>query len=230
MSLARIAVLILLLIPTVLVMAQPADTVGVRSDTTLLRVAEPFPPDTAFIPVDTVAAAAPGETVVDTLPAAARMDRRDLPWRERHSPRKATILSAVVPGAGQIYNRKYWKAPIVWAGLGITYTFIQDNTREYQRYRTAYLALVDGDPDTVDEFEGQYAPSEVRVVMETYQRWRDVSYIAIAGVYILNIIDASVDAHFVRFDVSPDLTLGIGPSLPVAAMGGMGLSFSLAVR
>ena len=189
-----------------IVRGQATDTVGVSSDTTLIRTAEPFAIDSVVIEADT------------------------LTWRERHSPRKATILSAVVPGAGQIYNRKYWKAPIVWAGIGISYSYIQANTKEYKRYRTAYLALVDDDPATVDEFNGQYDPGEVRRVMEVYQRWRDISYIALAGVYVLNIIDASVDAHFVRFDVSPDLSLNIGPSLHAAALGATGLNLQISLR
>ncbi len=166
-------------------------------------------------------------------PAAAAVSspaKDTLDWRQRHAPRKAALFSAVVPGAGQIYNRRYWKAPIVWAGLGTCVWFIQDNNREYQRYRTAYLALVDDDPATTDEFNGQYSPDQVREVMNTYRQWRDLSYLITGLVYMLNVVDASVDAHFVRFDVSPDLSLGIGPSLPVAAHGGIGLSLSVALR
>lgn len=208
-------------------MAQATDTVGVSSDTTSIKVIVPLGADTNSIELDTTTnvtiapdiSVVPGTQPVDTLT-----------WQARHSPRRAAIYSAIIPGAGQIYNRKYWKAPIVWAGIGISYTFIRDNSREYKRYREAYLALVDDDPATTDEFNGQYSPTQVRAVMETYQRWRDISYIAIAGVYILNIIDASVDAHFVRFDVSPDLSLRLGPSLRTAAIGGVGLSLQLAVR
>jgi len=164
----------------------------------------------------------------EVLPAPTARDTLD--WRQRHSPRKASILSAVAPGAGQIYNRKYWKAPIVWAGLGTAVYFINDNTREYKRYRTAYLALVDGDPDTVDEFEGQFSPEQVLNVTDTYRRWRDLSYIAFGLVYMLNVVDASVDAHFVRFDVGRDLTMGVGPSLSTAALGVPGLSLALTLK
>ncbi len=208
--------------------AQPVDTLGVTSDTTLIAVPEPFERDTVIADDGNGPIPQTGETDPISSPKPGRRDT--LTWRERHSPRKAIILSALLPGAGQIYNRKYWKAPIVWAGIGISYRFIQENTTEYQRYRTAYLALVDDDPSTIDEFEGQYTPRQVREVMETYQRWRDISYIAIGAVYILNIVDASVDAHFVRFDVSPDLSLHLGPSLPLAGQAACGLSLRLAVR
>ncbi|MEO8588075.1 MAG: DUF5683 domain-containing protein [Flavobacteriales bacterium] len=153
-----------------------------------------------------------------------------LTWQERHSPKKASILSAIAPGAGQIYNRKYWKAPIVWAGLGVSIYFIQDNNREYQRYKDAYIALVDNDPSTVDEFNGRYGPDQILDVTNTYRKWRDLSYICLGAVYMLNIIDASVDANFVRFDVSSDLSMSVGPSLPLAAQGGVGLSVSLALK
>ncbi|MBK8500399.1 MAG: hypothetical protein IPL52_16660 [Flavobacteriales bacterium] len=153
-----------------------------------------------------------------------------LDWRYGHSPRKASILSAVLPGAGQVYNRKYWKVPIVIGGLGVSYAFIRENNSQYQRYKDAYLALTDNDPGTVDEFEGRFSAQSVLNVADTYRKWRDLSYIAIGAVYILNIVDASVDAHFVRFDVGRDLGLNVGPSLPLAAQGTAGLSFSLAFR
>lgn len=156
--------------------------------------------------------------------------RDSLDWRARHSPTKATVLSAVLPGAGQIYNRKYWKAPIAWAGLGTCAYFIQENTREYRRYKDAYIAIVDGDPATTDEFEGRFSASQLLRATDTYRRWRDISYIALGAVYLLNVVDASVDAHFVRFDVSPDLSASLGPSLGTTAMGAPGLSLTLALR
>lgn len=184
---------------------------------------------------DSVPVAAPADSLAPVrmepaVPEIASAPTDTLNWRQRHSPRKAAILSAVLPGAGQIYNRKYWKAPIAWAGLGVSVYFLQDNTKQYRRYKDAYLAIVDGDPTTIDEFEGQYSAQSVLNVTDTYRRWRDLSYIAIGAVYVLNIIDATVDAHFVRFDVSNDLSLRIGPSLDVAAQGGAGLTLSLAVR
>jgi Family of unknown function (DUF5683) len=148
-------------------------------------------------------------------------------WRARHQPKRATLYSAVLPGAGQIYNRKYWKAPIVWAGLGTCIYFVQRNNRQYTRYRDAYVALVDNDPATTDEFNGAYSADAVRGVADTYRKWRDLSWIFTAGVYILNVVDANVDAHFVRFDVGNDLSLALGPSLPLASQGALGMSFSL---
>ena len=148
-----------------------------------------------------------------------------LDWRARHQPKRATIYSAILPGAGQVYNRKYWKVPIVIGGLGVSYWFIHDNNKEYQRYKSAYLDVVNG---RSDEFNGQYSGDQLRNVADTYHRWRDLSYVAFGLVYALNIIDASVDAYFVRFDVSNDLSLRAGPSLNLAAQGALG--FTLSVR
>ncbi|MBX2972045.1 MAG: hypothetical protein KF797_02990 [Flavobacteriales bacterium] len=183
--------------------------------------------------VDSVAVADPlivtgGEEANAAVPANAAKDTLD--WRQRHSPRRATLYSAVLPGAGQIYNRKYWKAPIVWAGLGASLYFVQRNGKEYRRYKDAYIAVTDGDPTTIDEFEGRVGASQLLDVTDTYRKWRDMSYIAVGLVYILNIVDASVDANFVRFDVSRDLSVGLQPALGLTAQGAPGLSLCVALR
>lgn len=157
-------------------------------------------------------------TTADTVPA------KQLDWRLRHTPGRAGLYSALLPGAGQAYNHKYWKVPIVWGGIGTSIYFVQRNTREYERYKDAYVALVDGDPTTTDEFNGAYTSDAVLDVAETYRKWRDWSYIALAGSYILNIMDASVDAHFTRFDVGRDLSLQVMPYAPMTARGTVGLS------
>jgi hypothetical protein len=189
--------------------------------------------DTLAIPVQADSLVITGgvpEPAMDSTAVVPAKAADTLDWRARHSPHKASILSAVLPGAGQIYNRKYWKAPIVWAGLGTCVYFIQENSAEYRRYKDAYIALVDGDPTTTDEFNGQFSAAQVLDVTDTYRRWRDLSYIAFGLVYMLNIVDAGVDANFVHFDVSRDLSLNVGPSLELASRGAAGLSFSLALR
>ena len=166
-----------------------------------------------------------------TASASAQSDstalNSDFLWKQRHSPSRAALYSALIPGLGQAYNRKYWKIPIAWAGLGASYWFIQRNSSEYNRYKDAYLAVVDDDPSTVDEFNGQYSSASLLKVSDTYRRWRDLSYISFGLVYILNVMDASIDAHFVRFDVSRDLGLEIGPTLLFAGQGAPGIGIRL---
>jgi Family of unknown function (DUF5683) len=159
----------------------------------------------------------------DTTVHSGRLPEAERPWELRHSPKRAAIYSAILPGAGQVYNRKYWKVPIALGGLGLCYHFIRTNTSEYERYRDAYVAIVDGDSSTVDPFNGSASSSSVLEVAETYRRWRDMSYIAIGLVYVLNVMDASVDAHFVRFDVGDDLSVALLPSPYHAAHGAVGL-------
>ncbi len=140
-----------------------------------------------------------------------------------HSPKKATLLSAFLPGAGQIYNKKYWKLPIVYGALGASVYALQENQSQYSLYRQAYLDRVDGDPNTVDPFDPNnptvgnpsYTESNLLTLIDFYQKNRDLSYIAFAGVWVLQIIDANVDAHLYEFDVSDDLTLSWNPVLLV---------------
>lgn len=148
-------------------------------------------------------------------------------WRTRHQPLRATIYSAVLPGAGQVYNRKYWKVPIVLGGLGTCIWFIQDNNKEFQRYKAAYLDVVAGRDD---EFHGRYAAPQLRNVADTYQRWRDMSYLALGLVYALNIVDATVDGYFVRFDVSDNLSMSAAPSFDLMAQQAVGVRFSFTIH
>ena len=189
------------------------------------------------IPLDSTVIVSPGSVVVtgeaELLPTVSEDSTTQadtLDWRQRHSPRKATIMSAIAPGAGQIYNRKYWKAPIVWAGLGVSFWFVQRNTKEYKRYKRNYLAVIDNDPTTVDEFEGRVSSSQLLDATDTYRRWRDLSYVAVGLCYLLNVVDASVDSYFVRFDVGTDLSMHLAPSLQTAAMGAPGFSLALTLR
>jgi len=189
------------------------------------------------IPLDSTVIVSP-ESIVVTGEAELHPSVKDegtneadtLDWRQRHSPRKATIMSAIIPGAGQIYNRKYWKAPIVWAGLGVSLWFVQRNTAQYRRYKDNYLAVIDNDPTTVDEFEGRVSSSQLLDATDTYRRWRDLSYVAVGLCYLLNVVDASVDGYFVRFDVGEDLSMHIAPSLQTAALGAPGFSLALTLR
>jgi hypothetical protein len=136
------------------------------------------------------------------------------------SPLKATIFSAVLPGAGQVYNGKhshrnflgkYWKVPLVYAGIGTCLAFIRFNTLNYQYYKKQYIASVDDNPGTIPEINA--SSESINRVQEQYHQWMDLSYICLAGVYILQIIEANVDAHLFYFDVSPDISLKVSPAL-----------------
>jgi len=128
------------------------------------------------------------------------------------SPKKAALLSAALPGLGQIYNKKYWKVPIIYVGLLTSAYYINDNHNQYKQYKDAYLIRIDTDPNTVDDFVSQYSSGDLIILKDFYRRNREVSIMFLVGTYILNIIDASVDAHLFYYDVSDDISLQITPT------------------
>jgi len=143
-----------------------------------------------------------------------------------HSPKKATIYSAVLPGLGQAYNKKYWKIPFIYVGFGTIGYFIGWNNGFYGTYKVAYSDLTDTDPDT-DSYLDVLPPgydlddptdynnfkNALSKQSDYYRRNRDLLIIAMAGFYGLNIIDASVDAHLFDFNISEDLTLNWQPAV-----------------
>ncbi|MCB9186120.1 MAG: hypothetical protein H6601_05175 [Flavobacteriales bacterium] len=133
--------------------------------------------------------------------------------KKKHSPFRATIMSAALPGLGQVYNGKWWKVPIIYGGFGgLIYSSVF-NDLKCRTYRDAYLIRIDDDPNTTDQFEGRYSDANLRELVDFYQRNRDLSLIFTGVLYALNIIDASVDAHLKDFDVSDDLTLKVRPTM-----------------
>lgn len=142
-----------------------------------------------------------------------------------HSPKKAALYSAILPGLGQAYNKKFWKIPIVYAGIGTIGYFIGWNNRRYLTHKLAYSDLTDGDDNTTSYLDleaskyydldnpTQYAnfKSGLYKQQNSDRRNRDLLVISMAAFYGLNIIDASVDAHFFDFDMSEDLTFNWQP-------------------
>jgi hypothetical protein len=133
--------------------------------------------------------------------------------KKPHSPTLASILSAVAPGAGQIYNRKYWKLPIIYGGMGgLIYAGVWNHDKHVV-YKDAYLIRIDDDPNTIDQFENEFSEANLKDLQSTFKRNRDLSFIFLGVVYALNIIDATVDAHLFDFDVSEDLSLQVAPQV-----------------
>jgi len=131
----------------------------------------------------------------------------------KHSPKRAAIYSAALPGLGQAYNKKYWKIPVVYAAVGALTYFVIYNQKDYIMYRTAYRLRVDGDSTTIDQFADKYNESSLLSATQQTHRFRDLSIFGVTLVYLLNIVDASVDAHLFTFDVSDDLSLRFQPAL-----------------
>ena len=126
------------------------------------------------------------------------------------APAKAAFYSAVLPGLGQAYNRRYWKIPIIYAGIGVGIYFYIQNDQDYDRFRNAYKRRLAGYTD--DEFWGTGttpAISSDRLIdaQKSSQRNKDLSIVVAVGFYLLNVIDANVDAHLRQFNVNDDLSL-----------------------
>lgn len=136
--------------------------------------------------------------------------------KKPHSPTKAALYSAVLPGLGQAYNRKYWKIPIVYAGFGLITYFIISNTQEYRKYKEAYTYVANGDSTYIDnDYVGKYDEQQLLDGKDYHRRNMELSYIICGLWYALNIIDASVDAHFFDYDISEDLSLRLDPVMHV---------------
>jgi len=124
-------------------------------------------------------------------------------------PRRASLMSAILPGLGQAYNRKYWKIPIIYAGFGGLGYLFAVNQDQYKFYQKNLIAENDDDPNTTNET--RWDGEDLRLQKVAYRKKRDIAGVGIALLYILNIIDANVDAHLKTFDVSDDLSLRIEP-------------------
>lgn len=133
---------------------------------------------------------------------------KDTTKLHKHSPHKASIYSAILPGLGQAYNRKYWKMPIVYAALGTSTYFIVENRRQMLIKQDALTLLLDNDPATNPVGDEATTPVDVlKAQRNTYRTNRDYSIIATAAFYILNIVDATVDAHFYKFNIDQPLAM-----------------------
>lgn len=173
--------------------------------------------------------------VTDSLMAKVDVDTIQLRQTEKEmkaqkpvrfvpDPKRALWLSLVLPGAGQIYNRKYWKLPIIYGGfLGCTYAFMW-NSQMYRDYSQAYLDIMDDDPNTksyLDMLPPRYDitgreeqfKSLFKRKKDYYRRYRDLSAFCFVGVYLLSVIDAYVDAQLSEFDITPDLTMRLAPAV-----------------
>ena len=120
------------------------------------------------------------------------------------TPAKAAFYSAILPGLGQAYNKKYWKIPLVYGAMGTSIYFYIDNNKKYHNYRDAYKKRLAGNPDP------EYAyldDARLIAAQRFYQRNRDLSVLITGLFYILNIVDANVDAHLLQFNVDDNLSL-----------------------
>lgn len=173
------------------------------------------------------------ESVQSVMLDSAQIAKPKRDWNVwKPDPQRALWLALVLPGAGQIYNRKYWKLPIIYGGfIGCIYALTWNNMM-YKDYSQAYLDIMDTDPNTASYNKFLHLGMEINSSNEArykeifknrkdkYRRWRDMSFFVMIGVYALSVIDAYVDAELSAFDISKDLSLKVEPTVIPNHSGG----------
>lgn len=139
--------------------------------------------------------------------------------RFQPNPKKAGLYSFLVPGLGQLYNRQYWKIPLVYVGLGVAGYFFIDNLNNYQSYRKAYIGRINN-PYYTDKYVGLYSTTQLQQLQNDYKKYLDLTVLFSAIGYALQIMDAVTSAHLKNFDISRDISLRMKP---VATQTGIGL-------
>lgn len=231
-SLAILAVLALGIGTASAQQTQSDSLVLTASTTTEVELLELPPPVSPLSLADSLAIAEAGKTA----------ERIASPWQPKSGK---ALLWALIPGGGQIYNRKYWKLPIVWGALATCIYFVTWNARMYNEYHAAYRDIKSADPSTntawlafapkgakpEDHAQYSYLASTLQRGNDYYRRYRDLSIVLAIGVYGLSILDAYVDAELFTFDISPDLSMRVVPSvtppMPASPSYQMGVACSL---
>ena len=131
--------------------------------------------------------------------------KKTIAQEQNKSPNKAALLS-IVPGVGQIYTEKYWKIPIIYSALITSGYFIYDNNNKYKKYKNTYLNRLNGINDNLN-----YSNSELITLKDYYKRNREISIMLFSLSYILNIVDASVNAHLFEYEINENISLKIEP-------------------
>ena len=141
------------------------------------------------------------------------------------NPKKAGLYSAIIPGLGQVYDRKYWKVPFIYAGLGVGGYFIKFNSDKYRLYRKAYISRRDSDPNNDELTELYTNPDDLKQLQDEHRKYMDISIMLTGVFYTAQIIDAIVAAHLKNFDISRNISMQMKPTAGANYVG-MGLVFT----
>lgn len=162
------------------------------------------------------------QQVSDTIP---------LDYKPLHSPRKAAFYSAVLPGLGQIYNRQYWKLPIVYAAIGVStgvFIFYMD---KYKEFRDVYrIRKANANNPGFEKPYPLYSDENIVFLRDAYRQYVDYSVLVFVAAYALNIVDATVFAHLRQFDMSDDLSVRVSPTMLNARTPGISVKITLSPR
>lgn len=168
-----------------------------------------------------------GSAQTDSTATVSGVDTVSTDELKMHSPGKASLFSAVLPGLGQAYNKKYWKIPIVYGLIGGTAFYAVKKSQSYVVLRDAYIAKANNDLANLPVEYFTTSESNLRELQETARDNRDRAFLFVLTAYLLNIIDANVDAYLFHFDVSDDLSFQIHPYTDPSAQINYGLRLTL---
>lgn len=153
-------------------------------------------------------------------------------YSARYDPRKALLYAAIVPGLGQIYNKKYWKLPLVYGGfisIGYGINFYQEGYIKYKK--ELFYNIENGyDEDSDIRPSDVYSTGNYRKIVDQYKRERDFMIILMGGMYLLQMVDAHVDAHLKEFDLNPNLQVSIEPMMEQNSLIGRQSGVSLIIK
>jgi TM2 domain-containing membrane protein YozV len=127
-------------------------------------------------------------------------------------PKRAGLYSACLPGLGQLYNKQYWKAGLVYAGTAVITGFLISNYDEYNKYRKIYIGMIDSNPETPDTYLN-YTVDDVKYLRDGFRKYLEYSILSAGLGYMLNILDAFISAHLKSFDMSKDISFHTTPVL-----------------
>lgn len=185
------------------------------------RGQEIIPADSAVAISDTSRIAVTAKSTIHTDTTIVKDSTRRKKVFEPNA-KKSGMYSSILPGLGQIYNRQYWKVPVVYAILGTAGYFIGYNYNKYTEYRQAYIYAIDGDPGTSDELSRFYDAQSLQRLQNNYKKDLDVIVLLTSVGYALQIMDAVASAHLKNFDVSRDISMQVKPMVQNNFVG-MGL-------
>jgi hypothetical protein len=152
-------------------------------------------------------------------------------YAQRYDPKRALLLAAVFPGAGQVYTKKYWKLPLVYGGLGFSAYYFNVYQDGYLLYRNELFFNLNNGLESASALNPNtgFTTSQLRTIVDRFRRERDFMIIVMLGVYVLQMIDAHVDAHLKEFDLNPSLHVRVEPSFTndmlIGRNGGISLKF-----
>ena len=190
----------------------PQDTVLQQDTLTIITEVPPTPPDT-----------------ISTKTKKRGFIKKVFSLEDYPNPKKALFLSLAIPGAGQIYNKRWWKLPFVYGGYTLLIIAIDYNTSGYRLYRDAYIAELAGEPHPLSNTN--LDRNDLLTIRNGYDKNRQLSYIGLFALHVVQAAEAFVDCHLKTFDVSDDLSMRVRPTMGALADGGsyfgLGLSFQL---